>query len=310
MRHLLDIFDLSVDEMSAMLAEAARWKVMPRRELPQPMAGRLLGLVFEKPSLRTRVSFEAAMARLGGSSLFMVGDEVGIGKRESIEDFARVISQYVDVLVMRVFSHATVTGVAAHATIPVINGLSDLAHPCQALADLLTIQEAFGEVQSRTVAFVGDGNNVARSLARGCARLGARFILARPAGYGFDLAFVRDLKKQCPGAFVEQTADPGQAVRQADVIYTDVWTSMGQESERAKRLLEFTPYQVNSALLRKAPSHAIVMHCLPAHRGEEITAEVIDGPQSRIIDQAGNRMHAQAALLGWLAHEGTTSSKL
>lgn len=300
MRHVLDIFDFSSDEIASVVHEAARLKAMPRPELPQPMAGKLLGLVFEKPSLRTRVSFEAAAVRLGGSSLFMGSDEVGIGKRESVEDFAHVISQYVDVLVMRVFSHATVAGVAAHASIPVINGLSDVAHPCQAIADLLTIQEAFGEVKGRTVAFVGDGNNVARSLARGCARLGAKFILARPAGYGFDLAFVRDVRKQCPGASIEQFADPAQAVHQADVIYTDVWTSMGQESERAKRLLEFTPYQVNGALMKKAPAHVIVLHCLPAHRGEEITAEVIDGPHSRVIDQAGNRMYGQMALLSKL----------
>jgi ornithine carbamoyltransferase len=201
---------------------------------------------------------------------------------------------------MRVFAHATVAGVAAHATIPVINGLSDAAHPCQALADLLTIQESFGDVKGKTVAFVGDGNNVARSLARGCARLGAKFALARPAGYGFDMAFVRDLRKQCPGASIEQTADPANAVRNADVIYADVWTSMGQEAERGKRLLEFSPYQVNAALLKKAPAHAIVLHCLPAHRGEEITGEVIDGPQSRVFPQAGNRMHAQTALLSSL----------
>jgi ornithine carbamoyltransferase len=300
MRHVLDIFDLSTDEIITVLGEAARLKALPRIELPKPMAGKLLGLVFEKPSLRTRASFESAAVRLGGASMFMVGDEVGIGKRESIQDFARVISHYVDVLVMRVFTHSTVVGVASHATIPVINGLSDVAHPCQALADLLTVQEAFGEVRGRTIAFVGDGNNVARSLARGCARLGAKFVLARPAGYGFDLAFVRDLRKQCPGTSIEQTADPGQAVRNADVIYTDVWTSMGQEAERAKRLLEFTPYQLNGTLMRKAPAHAIVLHCLPAHRGEEISAEVIEGSQSRVFEQAANRMHAQAALLTWL----------
>jgi ornithine carbamoyltransferase len=300
MRHLLDIFDLSREEIISVLDDAARWKATPRAKLPKPMAGKLLGLVFEKPSLRTRVSFEAAATRLGGSSLFMVGDEVGIGRRESVEDFARVISQYVDTLVMRVFAHSTVATVAAHATIPVINGLSDAAHPCQALADLLTIQEAFESVEGRTIAFIGDGNNVARSLARGCARLGTRFILARPAGYGFDIGFVRDIAAQCPGARIEQTADPAKAVSQADVIYTDVWTSMGQESERAKRHLEFKPYQVNAALMRKAPDHARVLHCLPAHRGEEITADVLEGPQSLVIQQAANRMNAQAALLMWL----------
>jgi ornithine carbamoyltransferase len=297
MRHLLDIFDLTTEEILALLADSARWKATPRSQLAKPLAGKLLGLVFEKPSLRTRVSFEAAATRLGGASLFMVGDEVGLGRRESVEDFARVISQYVDALVMRVFAHATVASVAAHASVPVVNGLSDAAHPCQALADLLTIQELFGGVSGRVIAFVGDGNNVARSLARGCARLGARFILARPAGYGFDIGFVRDIAAQCPGAKIEQTADPVKAVSQADVIYTDVWTSMGQESERAKRHLEFKPYQINAALMRKSPSHARILHCLPAHRGEEITADVLEGPQSSVIQQAANRMNAQAALL-------------
>jgi ornithine carbamoyltransferase len=297
MKHLLDITDLTADEIAALLDDAARLKALPREQAPRPLEGKILGLVFEKPSLRTRVSFESAAIQLGGSSLFIPGEEVGLGKREALEDVARVISQYVDGLVLRVFAHATAAGMAAHASIPVINGLSDLAHPCQALADLLTIREAFGGVKGKTIAFVGDGNNVARSLAVGCALLGARFVLARPAGYGFDFQFLKDVSARAPGAKIDQTADPAAAVKKADVIYTDVWTSMGQEAERAKRLLEFGPYQVNAALLKKAPAHAKVLHCLPAHRGEEITAEVLEGSQSLVFAQAGNRLHAQKALL-------------
>jgi ornithine carbamoyltransferase len=302
MRHLLDIPDLSADEINHLLAEAARLKASRRvrRADDLPLRGRVVGLVFEKPSLRTRVSFEAAVAQLGGVSLFLPGNEVGLGWRESVEDFARTIGQYVDALVLRVFKHETVRGLAGLAGCPVVNGLSDQAHPCQALADLLTVREAFGEVRGRTVAFVGDGNNVARSLAFGCGKLGAHFVLATPAGYGFDAAFLEAFRRHAPLGTLEQTADPAEAVRAADVIYTDVWTSMGQEAEREARLATFAPYQVNAALLAKAPVHAKVLHCLPAHRGEEITGEVLDGPQSLAFPQAGNRLHAQKALLAWL----------
>jgi ornithine carbamoyltransferase len=256
-------------------------------------------MVFEKPSLRTRVSFEAATVQLGGQCLFLPGDEVGLGWRETVEDFGRVVGQYVDVLIARVFRHTTVASLADCAGIPIINGLSDEAHPCQALADLLTIREAFGDLRGRTIAFVGDGNNVARSLANGCAMLGASFVLASPAGYGFDPGFVKTFQrrwKSKPG----QTHDPAAAVREADVIYTDVWTSMGQEKERDKRLADFAPFQVNADLLKKAPRHAIVLHCLPAHRGEEITADVLEGARCHAFQQAGNRLHAQKALLARL----------
>lgn len=289
MNHFLEITDLTAEQLVQLLDLAARLKAMPRNQAPKPMAGKLLGLVFEKPSLRTRASFEAAAAHLGGASIFFPGGEIGIGTREPAEDFARVFSQYVDVIVLRVFQHATVQDVAQFATVPVINGLSDWSHPCQALADLLTMREAFGDIRGRTVAFVGDGNNVARSLARGCALLGAKFILARPDGYGF----ADDLK-------VIETSDAAAAVRHADVIYTDVWTSMGQEAEAAQRKQQFAAYQVNAVLLRHAPAHAKVMHCLPAHRGEEITADVLNSPQCMIIPQAANRMHAQKALLAMM----------
>src|SRR5205809_4611222 len=303
MRHFLDIPDLSADEISQILGEAARLKAARRirRSDEAPLRGRVVGLVCQKPSLRTRVSFESAVAQLGGTSLFLPGNEVGLGWRESHDDFARVIGQYVDALVLRVFKHETATKLAALSGVPIVNGLSDAAHPCQALADLLTIKEAFGDVKGRTVAFVGDGNNVAKSLAFGCGRLGAKFILACPPGYGFEDAYLKDYRHKVPqGPPPEQTHDPVAAVKNADVIYTDVWTSMGQEDERDRRLKEFAPFQVNASLLAKAPSHAKVLHCLPAHREEEISGEVLDGPQSLAFPQAGNRLHAQKALLAWL----------
>jgi ornithine carbamoyltransferase len=296
--HFLDITDLTPGDLATLLDCAVRMKA-DRRAHEQALRGRLVGLVFEKPSLRTRVSFEAAAAQLGGQSLFLPGEEAGLGWRETVEDFGRVIGQYLDVLVARVFKHATVASLADCAGISVINGLSDEAHPCQALADLLTIREAFGDVRGRTIAFVGDGNNVARSLAHGCAMLGGTFILASPPGYGFDPGFVKTFQrrwKSKPG----QVHDPVAAVRDADVIYTDVWTSMGQEKEREQRLATFAPFQVNADLLKKAPRHAIVLHCLPAHRGEEITGTILDGTRCHAFQQAGNRLHAQKALLARL----------
>jgi ornithine carbamoyltransferase len=302
MRNFLDIPDLSADEISHLLADAARLKAA-RRVRPSddlPLRGRVVGLVFEKPSLRTRVSFEAAVAQLGGTSLFLPGNEVGLGWRESVEDFGRTIGQYVDALVLRVFKHDTVRGLADLAGCVVVNGLSDLAHPCQALADLLTIKETFGEIRGRTVVFVGDGNNVAKSLAYGCGKLGASFVLASPTGYGFDPAYREAFRRHAPLGMLTETHDPAAAVKAADVIYTDVWTSMGQEAEKEKRLSEFAPFQVNEKLLSLAPPDAKVLHCLPAHRGEEITGEVLDGPRSLAFPQAGNRLHAQKALLAWL----------
>jgi ornithine carbamoyltransferase len=300
-RHLLDMFGLSADEITYLLREAARMKsARIQRDGERPLAGRVVGLVFEKPSLRTRVSFETAVAHLGGTALFLPGNEVGLGWRETLADFARTMSQYVDALVLRVFKQSTVTAVATHMTGPVINGLSDEEHPCQALGDLLTMTEQFGSLAGRTVAFVGDGNNVAKSLAVGCGRLGVRFVLASPSGYNFDAPFLARYRAEVGGPALVSTDDPVKAVREADVIYTDVWTSMGQEEEREKRLKEFARFQVNAALLARAPSHAKVMHCLPAHRGEEITDDVVDGAQSVVFPQAGNRLHAQKAVLKWL----------
>jgi ornithine carbamoyltransferase len=298
MRHFLDLLNLSADDIRSLLQEAVELKLKLRRgERPPLLLGRVLGLIFEKPSLRTRVSFQTAMAQLGGSSVFLAGSEAGLGSRESVPDFARTLSEYVDAVVLRTFSHHTVETFAQYAGCPVINGLSDYYHPCQALGDLLTMQELFGEVAGRTLVFVGDGNNVARSLAIGCGKLGVRFILAAPAGYGFDEPFLQTLRQRVPGGEVLLNGEPTHAVGEADVIYTDVWTSMGQEAEREQRLRRFAAYQVNEALLAQAPEHARVMHCLPAHRGEEASSGVLDGERSIIFQQAGNRMHAQKALL-------------
>jgi ornithine carbamoyltransferase len=298
MQHFLDLLDLSAEETRQLLTRAARLKTAWRQGDRTPLLlGRVLGLIFEKPSLRTRVSFQTAMAQLGGTSLFLSGNEVGLGVRETIPDFARVMSQYVDVVVLRTFRHSTVEEFAAHASCGVINGLSDYYHPCQALGDLFTVQEVFGDVKGRTLVFVGDGNNVARSLAVCCGKLGVRFVLAAPEGYGFDEPFLETFRRRVPEGEIEQVPDPAAAVRFADVIYTDVWTSMGQEAEREERLRRFAGYQVNADLLARAPAHALVMHCLPAHRGEEIASDVLDGDRCLAFQQAGNRMHAQKALL-------------
>ncbi len=302
MKHFLGLTDVSAEELTHLLEDAARLKADAQRgSRPPLLAGRVLGMIFEKPSLRTRASFEAAMAHLGGASIFLSASDGPIGQRESVADFARTLCHYVDTVVLRTFKHSTIEEFARHASVPVINGLSELCHPCQVLGDLLTIQEHFeGGIRGKTLVFVGDGNNVARSLALGCGKLGARFILSAPEGYRFDAGFAQRFQRVCPKAELIQDGIPSQAVSQADILYTDVWTSMGQESESEQRRAQFAPFQVNAQLLAQAPSHARVMHCLPAHRGEEITGEVMDGPRSIVFEQAGNRMHAQKALLKWL----------
>lgn len=299
MRHLTDVTDLTRDELRQLLDTAARLKTERQQRIPsQTLAHRVVALIFEKPSLRTRVSFESAIVQLGGSSMFLSAQEVGFGWRESLADVTRTLNHYVDAVVLRVFKHDTVVSMTQVAKIPIINGLSDQAHPCQAVADLLTIREHFGQIEGRTVVFVGDGNNVARSLALGCSLLGARFRLASPPGYGFEAMFVQRCREL--GGVIESQVDPVRAVADADVIYADVWTSMGQESEREQRLKMFAPYQINAQLLAHSPAEARVLHCLPAHRGEEITDEVIDGPRSLAFEQAGNRLHAQKAILQFL----------
>jgi ornithine carbamoyltransferase len=302
MRHFLSLIDLKTEELTHLLAEAARLKADAQLgKRPPLLAGRVLGMIFEKPSLRTRASFEAAMAHLGGTSIFLSASDGPIGQRESVADFARTLSHYVDGVVLRTFHHSTIEEFAAHSKVPVINGLSDLCHPCQVLGDLLTIQEHFeGGIRGKTLVFVGDGNNVARSLALGCGKLGARFILAAPEGYRFDSSFVQTFHRVCGNGELIQNGVPSHAVGQADIIYTDVWTSMGQEAESELRRVKFADFQVNAQMLAQAPPYTRLMHCLPAHRGEEITSDVLDGPRSIVFEQAGNRMHAQKALLTWL----------
>jgi len=300
MRHVIVPEDLTPSEIEAVFAISRdlqeKYEAGQRDAL---LPGRVLALVFEKPSLRTRVSFEAAMAHLGGSSLFLGADTGFASSRESIADFGRVLSEYVDAIVCRSKAHDTIVRMAAVACVPVINGLSDFCHPCQALADLYTLRQRVGRVAGLTLAFVGDGNNVARSLAVLCGLLGMRFVLAAPAAYQFDADFRRHLRTILPAAEIAETTDPVAAVKNAAVVYTDVWASMGQEQERAARIEAFAPYQVNAALMRHCPD-ALFMHCLPARRGEEVTDEVIDGPQSVVVEEAANRMHVQKGLLAWL----------
>lgn len=302
MRHFLSLIDPTAEELNQLLDDAARLKADSLRCIRPPLlAGRVLGLIFEKPSLRTRASFEAAMTHLGGASVFLSTSAGPLGQRESVADFARTLNHYVDAVVLRTHKHGTIEEFASHATIPVINGLSDLCHPCQVLGDLLTIQEHFpGGIRGKTLVFVGDGNNVARSLALGCGKLGARFILSAPEGYCFDAGFVQTFNRVCGKSELIQDGVPAHAVGLADIIYTDVWTSMGQEAESELRRSKFAAFQLNGQLVAQAPPQARVMHCLPAHRGEEITGEVLDGPRSIVFEQAGNRLHAQKALLKWL----------
>jgi ornithine carbamoyltransferase len=261
--------------------------------------GKVLAMIFQKPSLRTRMSFDMAMRHMGGDALYLSPAEIGLGQRESIADVARVISGYVDAIMARVFEHAHVMELAKWASIPVINGLSDYNHPCQGMADALTIIEKFGSMKGLNVTFLGDGNNVAVSLMHICSKLGANFTLASPEGYDITPKAVEDAKKFASsiGSSLRFLRDPHQAVNSAHVIYTDTWTSMGQETETEKRKLVFPPYQVNAKLVSEADKDVIVMHCLPAHRGQELTDEVADGPHSVIFPQAHNRLHAQKAVL-------------
>ncbi len=301
MRHFVDLLEWDEAQLLEILDDAARMKKARRLGKEERLKPRrVLGLIFEKPSLRTRVSFQTAMAHLGGASVFLSNSEVGLGQRESLADVARTVSQFVDAVVLRTFRHDTVVQFASHADCPVINGLSDYYHPCQALGDLLTMRELIGDLAGKTLVFVGDGNNVARSLAIGCGKLGVHFVLSAPKGYGFDRPFLQAFAKAVPGGDLIEEPDPGRAVKKADVIYTDVWASMGQEEETKQRRKDFAPYQVNGALMKKAPPGAKFMHCLPAHRGEEVTDDVIDSPASVVFPQAGNRMHAQKALLKWI----------
>ncbi|MEO1616749.1 MAG: ornithine carbamoyltransferase [Planctomycetota bacterium] len=301
MQHFLSLFDVDPSDLKLMLRTAAVVKQkMLAGDRPCILQNQVIALLFAKPSLRTRVSFQAGMSQLGGDSLFL-GEDVGWGKRESPSDFTKVLGQFVDAVVCRAKSHEQVELLASFDAMPIINGLTDLCHPCQALADVLTIQEECdGDLSGKHFVFVGDGNNVAHSLALICAMLDMKFTLACPAGYEMDVDWIKKLSKHYPGAEIQTEHNPALAVGTADAIYTDVWTSMGQEAEMAARREAFSEFQVNETLMKAAPSSARVLHCLPAVRGEEITDGVIDGPQSAVIAQAGNRMHAQKGLLVWL----------
>ena len=295
-KDLLTISDLNRDEAKQLLEQAM---VMKQGEMRCLLPWRSVALLFEKPSLRTRVSFELAVAHLGGHCIYLSPPEVGLGKREPVPDVARVLSQYVDCIVARVFNHETLVALSQNASVSVINALSDVEHPCQALADMLTIREKKGRVEGIRLAYVGDGNNVARSLALLSGMLGVHFAIATPAGFQLDEATVTQARAYAAasGSEVLVTDDPGEAVSDADVVYTDTWISMGQEEEAADRRKTFESYQVNSSLLSRAKRDVAFMHCLPAHHGEEVTSDVLNGPSSIVFDQAGNRLHVQKAVL-------------
>lgn len=303
-KDLITIYDLTKAEIEAILQKAAGLKEMQRKGKPyQPLAGKTLAMIFEKPSTRTRVSFEVGMFQLGGHALSLNPQETQLGRGEAIADTARVLSRYVDGIMIRTFAQERVEEMARFATIPVINGLSDLLHPCQILSDIFTIREKLGKYSGLKVAYVGDGNNVANSWINGALRLGFDLWLACPPGYEPNARILARAQKEGSSRIV-LTHAPKEAVEEASVINTDVWASMGQEGERAERIKAFQGYQVNADLLRQARKDAIVMHCLPAHRGEEITDEVMDGTHSVVFDQAENRLHVQKAILTLLMGKG------
>jgi ornithine carbamoyltransferase len=293
-KDLLSITDLGGEDIRLLISDAIGLKAQGWLDM---LSGKSLAIMFEKPSLRTRVSFELAMRQLGGQAIYLSPAEVGLGSRESVPDVARVLSRYVDAIAARTFSHRTLAVLAEYSAVPVINALSDREHPCQALADLLTITEKKGELQGLTLAFVGDGNNVARSLMLAASLTGMNFRIASPSAYAIDQETLSQAQRQAAVGSILCTDEPRLAVEGADIVYTDVWASMGQEDEAEKRRKAFAGYQVDAALFSLAKENAIFMHDLPAHRGEEVTDEVIDGARSVVFDQAENRLHAQKALL-------------
>jgi len=295
-KDLLSIADLERKQIEHLIEQAGHMKT---EGSPPLLSGRTLALLFEKPSLRTKVSFEIAIHQLGGYGIYLSPEEVGLGKRESVADVARVLSRYVDGIVARTFSQKTLDSLASHSSVPVINALSDLEHPCQALSDLFTIYEKKGRLSGLTLAFIGDGNNVANSLLLSACLVGMNFQLASPSGYYVKEEVLNQGKEfaALSGSQIRLTNDPHEAARDADIVYTDVWTSMGQEAEGAKRRLAFSDYQVDNEILSSAKGDALFMHPLPAHRGEEISADLLDNPRSIVFDQAENRLHLQKALL-------------
>ena len=299
-KDLLDVATMPQRQVFDLLRLAMSLKKKQRRGTPHRLLhGKTLGLLFHKPSTRTRVSFEAGMNQLGGHALVLPMGDIQLSRGETVADTARVLSRYLDGIVIRTYDHSTVEEWAAEATMPVIDGLADHSHPCQALSDLLTIQESKGRLKGLSLAYIGDGNNVANSLIEAGAKTGMRVAIGCPSGYQPDQRVIdrARMEAQTTGASIEVLENPHIAVKEADVVYTDVWISMGREREQARRLRTLAPYQLNKRLLQRAKPDAIVMHCLPAHRGEEITADVLDGPQSVVIDQAANRLHMQKAIL-------------
>ncbi len=300
MKDFITLSQLTPGELQGLLDLAVALKAKQKQGHGEPLLkDKVLGMVFQKPSLRTRVSFDMAMLQLGGHALYLSPSEIQLGKRESTGDVARVLSRYVDAIMARVFAHQDVVDLARYASIPVINGLSDYSHPCQGLTDMLTIYEKRGSLAGARLVYLGDGNNVATSLMFGGGLSGMHVVVASPPGYAppTDAVTTARVLAQATGGSITLLDDPREATRGADVLYTDTWASMGQEGEAAERRTIFPPYQINAALLREATPDVLVMHCLPAHRGEEITDEVMDGPNSVVFDQAENRLHAQKAIL-------------
>ena len=298
MDHLLSIHDITADDVADIFALTTDVKAHPEK-FATALAGKTLGMIFQKSSTRTRVSFEVGMFQLGGHALFLSANDIQLGRGETIPDTAAVLSRYVDAVMIRTFDHQDVVDLARFGTIPIINGLDDLVHPCQALADVFTMKETFGDLPGRKIAYIGDGNNVAHSLLYIGAKTGVHVTIACPGDYVPQAEVFESAHADAAetGARLEVVSDPFDAVRDADVVYTDVWASMGQEAEQAKRLADFNGYQVTPDLMAAANDGAVFMHCLPAHRGEEVAADVIDGPASVVFDEAENRMHAQKAVL-------------
>jgi ornithine carbamoyltransferase len=301
-RHFLSLDDLNDEEFRRVLDLAAEVKANPE-DYRQSLQGQTLAMIFQKKSTRTRVSFEVGMFQLGGSALFLGASDIQIGRGETIADTARVLGRYCDLIMARVYGHKDLLELAEHSPVPIINGLSDALHPCQVLADLQTIEEQFGQLAGRTLAYMGDGNNMAHSLMLGCSRMGMNVQICAPTGYEPQEEYTRKAQAYCEehDTWLRVDTDPAEAGRDADVVYTDVWASMGQEAEQQERLRTFEGFEVNNAVMARAKPNAIFMHCLPAHRGEEVSASVCDGSQSVIFDEAENRLHAQKALMLFLA---------
>ena len=305
LRHILTLSDLEVEELKSILKTASKLKADYKQGKHEKLLdGKVLGMIFEKMSLRTRVSFEAGIFQLGGTAMLLEDKHIGLGSRESVKDVSRVLSSMVDCVVFRAKRHEVVEEFASYSSVPVINALTDKSHPCQALADVLTIKEEFGSLENIKIAWIGDSNNVSASLVEIAAMLGLHIVISSPEGYRFSQEEIATLTQQRqPGFELEFIDNPKDAVSDAHVVYTDVWVSMGEEAEKQERLERFASYQVNAELMKNARKDAIFLHCLPARRGLEVTDDVIDSPQSRVVAEAENRMHAQKGLLVWLLQD-------